>query len=204
MTGYIYKIINNINQKAYVGQTIHYVSGRWNHHKSKNSNCRYLKSAIAKYGEGNFSIKTIETVEASDKASLVSKLNELESSYIKSENSLVPNGYNILPFGNSAEKHWTRKPGFLGKKWTLEQKEKYIKTKTGMKYGPKTPDQIKKSAEGCYKAVICVENSQIWPSVKSCAEYFGVKSKQISRILKGQRNRLKRKYTLTYYLPQQS
>lgn len=50
-----------------------------------------------------------------------------------------------------------------------------------------------------WKPVKCLENGQIWESVKACAEYFGVKPKQISRVLKGQRKRLKWSYTLVYY-----
>ena len=48
--GYIYTIKNKTDNKIYVGQTIHDVEARWKDHLKKGSNCRYLKSAINKYG----------------------------------------------------------------------------------------------------------------------------------------------------------
>jgi hypothetical protein len=60
-----------------------------------------------------------------------------------------------------------------------------------------------KSVEKHKKPVICVETGQTWPSVKDCADYFDVKPKQISRILTGERKRLKWAYTF-FYLPKQS
>lgn len=63
-------------------------------------------------------------------------------------------------------------------------------------------DAVDRMAKGHCKPVICIETGQRWDSVKECAEFFNVKSKQISRVLKKQRKRLKRKYTLTYEIQQ--
>lgn len=49
-----------------------------------------------------------------------------------------------------------------------------------------------------WKPVKCLETGQTWESVRSCAEFFGVKPKQVSRILRGERKRLKRAFTLAY------
>lgn len=63
--GYIYLITNKINNKKYVGKTIHSIEKRWKEHirDSKKEKCeiRPLYRAIRKYGAENFSIKEIDT-----------------------------------------------------------------------------------------------------------------------------------------------
>ena len=57
--GYIYKITNKITKQSYIGQTIIDLHERWRQHCKPNSNCRYLKSAIKKYGIVLFEFKLI-------------------------------------------------------------------------------------------------------------------------------------------------
>ena len=58
--GFIYTIINKINFKRYIGQTIEKnVQERWKGHLKKGSNCRYLKHALNKYGKENFKFEII-------------------------------------------------------------------------------------------------------------------------------------------------
>ena len=52
--GFIYKIVNKINGKIYVGQTRQNLEKRWRQHRKIGSNCRYLKYAFEKYGINNF------------------------------------------------------------------------------------------------------------------------------------------------------
>lgn len=70
MIGYIYKITNHLNQKAYIGKTIYTVEERWQEHirDSKRDRCkdRPLYRAMNKYGIENFSIEQIEEVEVKD------------------------------------------------------------------------------------------------------------------------------------------
>ena len=58
MIGYIYKITNRLNQKAYIGKTIYTVEERWQEHirDSKRDRCkdRPLYRAMNKYGIENF------------------------------------------------------------------------------------------------------------------------------------------------------
>ena len=57
--GYIYTITNKTDNKTYVGQTIRDLEARWRDHLKKRSNCRYLSSALKKYGIDNFVFKLV-------------------------------------------------------------------------------------------------------------------------------------------------
>ena len=92
--GYIYKITNKIDNKIYVGQTIRDVEERWKDHLKKRSNCRYLKSAINKYGVDNFEFQLVCIT-------FDNNLDDMEIKYIEQYNCLVPNGYNLRLGGNS-------------------------------------------------------------------------------------------------------
>lgn len=93
----IYKIINLINGKIYIGQSIN-INKRIKDHFWK-STCQKdvsynspLHSAIRKYGKNNF---TWEVIEECD----ISEIDKKQQYYIQYYNSLVPNGYNILTGG---------------------------------------------------------------------------------------------------------
>ena len=77
----IYEIINIINNKKYIGQSIE-IKRRWNDHKSelrRNSHHNiYLQKSWNKYGEENFKFEVIE----SNKNFTTEDLNELEIYYI--------------------------------------------------------------------------------------------------------------------------
>ena len=91
MFGYIYKIINNINSKPYVGK-----------HKydkpildeSYITSGVLIKNAINKYGLENFTIELVHIADTPE------ELNELEKYYIKYFNSKYPNGYNLTDGGD--------------------------------------------------------------------------------------------------------
>lgn len=85
----IYKITNIINNKVYIGQTIH-PEKRWREHcqRARTQYDSYpIHLAISKYGEENFSFEILEWTEDYDNR---------ESLLIKEYNSLVPNGYNLI------------------------------------------------------------------------------------------------------------
>lgn len=144
--GYIYKIINKIDGKCYIGQTMISLEERWRQHKSESSNCRYLKRAFNKYGIENFEMKLICICFDED-------LNKFEHQYIIFCNSLVPNGYNLRQGGNNAKLHPLTKQkigetlregyssgrlvnkgkGAKGKKHTEETKQKISKALMGRK-----------------------------------------------------------------------
>jgi group I intron endonuclease len=96
--GYIYTITNKTDNKTYVGQTVQDVELRWKDHLKRGSNCRYLKSAINKYGVDNFVFKLV-CITFDD------KLDDMEIQYIEKYKSLVPTGYNLRRGGNSGRHH---------------------------------------------------------------------------------------------------
>ena len=93
---YIYKIINNINNKVYIGKTDLSIKQRWNMHKVDSTKSeiqnRPLYKAIQKYGIEHFSIEQIEQCD-SDKA------NEREKYWIQYYNS-YKDGYNATLGGD--------------------------------------------------------------------------------------------------------
>jgi hypothetical protein len=86
----IYKIVNLINNKVYIGSSVD-LRKRSIHHRShlKNgsSHCKYLQYAVNKYGIENFRIEIIKVVDD------ISLMREFEEYYINFFNSVV-NGYN--------------------------------------------------------------------------------------------------------------
>ena len=94
--GYIYTITNKTDNKIYVGQTIGDLERRWKGHLKKGSNCRYLKSAINRYGVDNFVFKLVCIT-------FDNQLDDMEIQYIEKYNCLVPNGYNLRLGGNGGK-----------------------------------------------------------------------------------------------------
>lgn len=104
--GYIYKILNTINDKLYIGQTTSSIEKRFNDHlsaaRTMKSSSMIIIHAINKYGEESFSISEVEKVICDSQEELQNLLNTKEIYYIAYYNSLRPNGYNITKGGNYA------------------------------------------------------------------------------------------------------
>ena len=186
MNGYIYKITNLVNNKIYIGQTINNVKYRWSAHCSSASRCRALSASIAMYGKDNFKVETLKVIEAPDKVALIETLNLLEMEYIKEYNSEVPYGYNLSPGGDRLS--------FYNRVSTKGEKRGKYREKTLQEY----TRNAERNSKTHLKPIKCNETGQIWNSVKECAEFFEVKPKQISRVLKGQRKHLRWKYSFSY------
>lgn len=91
--GSIYKITNNRNGKAYIGQTIHdAVNTRIRDHLAGKGN-RILKQALAKYGADAF------TFEILHDGIIPEFLNDLEKEAIAKFNTVTPHGYNLTAGG---------------------------------------------------------------------------------------------------------
>lgn len=104
--GYIYKIINNTNNKVYIGQTITTIAHRFEQHisDSKNDKRQYpIYKAIRKYGIEHFLVFELEKLQDESKKNLKKLLDEYEKYYIKKYNSLVSgNGYNLSIGGQAS------------------------------------------------------------------------------------------------------
>ena len=104
-TGCIYLFTNLINDKVYVGQTLHYKTRMKTHKDSGKNPTQYFGYAIRKYGWENFTKDIlIDDVPEED-------LNNLEINYIAFYNSFGPGGYNLTKGGG----------GTSGYKYTKEQ-----------------------------------------------------------------------------------
>ena len=95
----IYKITNKINNKIYIGQSVH-IERRWQEH-CQESSTSVIAKAIKKYGKENFIFEVLEEYQVED----YDKLNEREMYFIHQYNSLVPNGYNVTE--NTGVQHTT-------------------------------------------------------------------------------------------------
>lgn len=92
--GYVYKITNTVNNKAYIGISIHAPEkGRIRDHLSGYGN-RLIARAIKKYGKDAFTYKTLE-------ANVFDEfLPDLEVAYIEKFNTIAPHGYNLNSGGD--------------------------------------------------------------------------------------------------------
>ena len=104
----IYKIINLVNGKLYIGQAVSHIlnhgkyrlygsEGRFRCHVSesksqKKNQCHYLNNSFRKHGEDNFKVELLEICD-------MDKGDELETKYILQFNSLFPSGYNLTTGG---------------------------------------------------------------------------------------------------------
>jgi group I intron endonuclease len=168
----IYKILNNLNGKVYIGQTVSSLNRRFLQHCRKDS---AIGSAIRKYGKENFSIEEI------DGANSLSELNYLEKHYINTYNSLAPNGYNLSSGGNNGlhsdeTKQKMSKSGKSkvftiqhreniaekskgntnnkGKKFSAEWREKM--RDSALKRGPRSEETKRKISESLKKRSVCL------------------------------------------------
>ena len=90
----IYEIINRTNGKKYICQSVD-IQRRWWEHKARmhdiNNNCydKPLYRAMRRDGIQQFELIILEECSPNE-------LNKKEAEYIQLENTIIPNGYNIL------------------------------------------------------------------------------------------------------------
>lgn len=86
---YVYKIVNKINGRIYVGQTTETLKQRFSRHMGYQKDEKDTKfyRAVRKYGKSNFYIELIEEVET------LEELNQREEYWIRKLDT-VENGYN--------------------------------------------------------------------------------------------------------------
>ena len=144
----IYKIINQINNKIYIGQTIKTLEQRWTRHvdNARNGSECIIHRAIRKYGKDNLLLKILFYCTSKEEA------NKKEIETISKLSAKVPIGYNATNGGEGSvgciASDATRKrmsmsklgnENRLGCKTTDETKAKLSIAMTGHKYwGPAT------------------------------------------------------------------
>ncbi len=122
----IYKIVNKINGKIYIGKTISSLEKRITEHLRAKGNWPF-PLALKKYGIQSFEFSIIDT------ADIQSSLTEKEIYWIKFFDCKVPTGYNLTDGGD----------GVGGHKHTIETRRKMSEVKIGRKnnmFGKKRPD----------------------------------------------------------------
>lgn len=128
----VYAIVNKVNQKVYIGNSVD-VKKRWNGHRKSlrdgSHHSQKLQRAWDKYGEENFSFQILEPVAKHSKK----KLLEAEQRWLDIYQATT-NGYNILP---TAYSH-------LGTKRSKESREKLSKS---LKETFSRPEMRKKMSE---------------------------------------------------------
>jgi group I intron endonuclease len=116
---FVYKIVNRVNEKIYIGKTNkRSINIRWHQHvwEAKRGAKWALHRAIRKYGVSQFSIEPL------CKVSTEAELNEKEIGFIKLYDSMNPDkGYNLTPGGDGVA-YWT------GKKRSPETNAKRVAT----------------------------------------------------------------------------
>lgn len=152
INGIIYKITNLITGKVYIGQTKHSIEKRFKEHiRTSFSDDRphgYIHKSIRKYGIENFSVEQIDSAKSFD------EMNEKECYWITQENSLSPNGYNLVGGGNgkgiSEETRKKLRDANIGKKLSENGRQALIKANTGRIQTEETKEKIRAANVGKY------------------------------------------------------
>lgn len=131
----IYQIYNKTNNKRYIGSSLH-ISKRWPQHlyllRNGKHHSKHLQNAWDKYGENSF---VFECVEYCDPEQLLSLEHQYIITYKTTDRCF---GYNVTEDVEhvavlSKEDRQKISDGLKGRGWTDEQRQKYSKTRTGMK-----------------------------------------------------------------------
>ena len=167
----VYKIVNKVNGKYYIGMTKQTLIKRFSQHKqnAKMGKNTYLYNAIRKYGNDNFEIELL--LECSNKEECCN----LEIEYI----SKNKNGYNLAPGGEG---------GFVVqdiKSWKCKLKESR-KDKTPF-LGKTHSEEAKKKCSEASKLYWGSQQTYSWEDIKKYSykeakEKFGISTTHYYRL----------------------
>ena len=194
MAGDVYKIENLLTGKVYVGSSIHGYRKRFERHirdlKANRHHSLYLQRAWDKYGEENFSIVLLESVEGTKKELIVREQYYLDLYKASSRSS----GYNICPLASSPQgreiSDETRKKLSLAKKRRLVSEETKIK---------QSKLKVKLSEEAVWTFMYAHHIEK--ESIRSIAKRTGHSRQSISDVVNGKYRytmELKKKFHITY------
>lgn len=205
----IYCIENKINNKKYIGQSIH-IHRRWSEHKYElNNNTHdndYLQKSWNKYGLDNFEFSIIELCD-------IDELDDKECYYISLYNTFDRNhGYNLILGGganrtiseetreklrqaNKRRKSFPDMSGennpMFGKHLSDETKEKIRQSRIGKKLSEETRLKLSELRTGEKNArcvpVYCPELNESFWGAKEAKMKYGVNPNKISECINGKR-----------------
>jgi group I intron endonuclease len=155
MYGVIYLIRNTINNKCYIGKTIHLKRRIYEHFMGHSEGCKLLSRSIKKYGKENFSVEILH------EGIIPELLNEFEIQAIRKYNTKAPHGYNLNEGGmggvNPSEETRQRMSEAAiareAKKYadgyivSEETRQKLRKASTGRYYSPETRQLMSEKAK---------------------------------------------------------
>jgi len=128
----IYKIVNDINGRVYVGKTSRSLESRIHSHLRRKS---YLPRSLRKHGLNHFSWGIIDSAESESLA------NWKEEYWIRTLNSKYPNGDNLTDGGEGS-------PGY---RHTAETKRKMSESLIRVMNDPKIKEKFPEEIMACLK-----------------------------------------------------
>ena len=163
--GCIYRILNKLNGKSYIGQTVYdSPKKRWNTHMNNCKNDKHqehLYRAIRKDGIENFEMSIIYTCNKEE-------LSELECKFIKEYNTFGNMGYNMTSGGEGrrdckASEETKRKISLAGKGRvpTEETRKKLSLANMGHKCTEETREKIRKTSTRVVKKAETIEKHKV-------------------------------------------
>ena len=145
MINYLYCITNNINQKKYFGVTMDLDRRKSEHFSTSIKGSFLVHRAIEKYGKDNLIFEVVLSGDEED-------MYLLETKYIRENNTLSPNGYNIADGGRGGKtgpvSEETKKKmaaahaGIPRQPHTKETKEKISAKAVGRKASDETKEKM--------------------------------------------------------------
>lgn len=175
----VYKITNKVTGKVYVGITNQGAGARYRHHwyEARIGEPAPIHRSMAKYGEENFTLEIIETVDTYD------ELKEREKYWIKFYDSMNrEKGYNLTEGGDgtfgrlhSEETKEKIRQKAIGRKASEETKKKMSEMRKG-KTTDKLHTHIMSLVEKCQQPVAVLDTDMnilmVFRSKADCARYY--------------------------------
>lgn len=210
----IYKIINVVNNKFYIGSAVNFSRRKTRHFcelRNNRHNNRWLQAAWNKYGEQSFVFVAVE--EVSDKSLLLSVENRWLKEHVGKDycyNIGVDATAPMLGMSGEASPTWGYKhtpetiaiitSASTGRKHTPEDIEKIRQYWLGKPKSATTRAKISQTlsgpgnywygkkrpdhAEKVSKAIFAMPDGILFPSVSVARQYYGIKPPTINRALK--------------------
>lgn len=204
----VYRHVNKINGKQYIGITKRKPEERWGSDGSKYKSTPHFYNAILKYGWDNFEHEILHSNLSKEQACRIEI--ELIQKYNTQNREL---GYNIMEGGTAPtipmdvrekmSKAMMGNKNGLGKVCSEEKKEKIRQANTGKKHSEEWRKNISKAKKGKThkpisaearkkiadahekKEVYCPETNTVYESIQECARQLDVPATMVCRICKG-------------------